>query len=186
MAEVPSRRDEVGAAPLTPAQFRFLRYWSLNMKLARRTGQDAFPGFSYDANEQARMDALATGASASAIMLWLAAVVAAYLLVAIVAVGGVIGTALVTVWRNIKDVPEAEIFTAIALMLVMMIGLGMPLSIGAGGWIADAAWRALPAQSPGDVQLFAKVKRQFRRMALVTGVLFVAAAFGWGVLLRGR
>src|SRR5471032_2321941 len=152
MAELLSHPDEDLVDLLSPGRFRFLRYWFLNMKLARGTGQGVFLGFSYDADEQARMDALAAGASATVIMVWLAAVVAAYLLVAIASVVAVIGAALVTVWRDVNDVPEAEILAAIALILVMMIGFAMPLSISAGGWIADAAWRTRPGQSPGDVQ----------------------------------
>ena len=131
MAELLSHPDEDLVDLLSPGRFRFLRYWSLNMKLARGTGQGVFPGFSYDADEQARMDALAAGASATVIMVWLAAVVAAYLLVAIASVVAVIGAALVTVWRDVNDVPEAEILAAIALILVMMIGFAMPLSISA-------------------------------------------------------
>jgi hypothetical protein len=169
------------AESLSPGQFRFLRYWSLNMKLARAVGQGSFPGFAYEAEERARMDALAAGAHASAVLLWLAAAAATYVLIALVAMAVVFGTALATVWRS--SLPEAQFFAAMLLVLVAMIGLGLPLSIGAGGWIADAVWRARPDQAPGDTQLFAKVRRQFLRIAIVTGGLFVAASLGWGALL---
>ena len=53
--------DGAPARVLSPGKNRFLRYWSLNMTLARSTGQGAFPGFSYTDDEWARMDVLAGG-----------------------------------------------------------------------------------------------------------------------------
>jgi hypothetical protein len=170
-------------ASLTPWRRRFLRYWSLNITLAKRTGQGVLPGFSYDEAETSRMAELAAGATSSVIMLWLAAVTLTYLLVAVAAVGGVIGTALATVWRNTADVSEPQIYAAIAMILVVMIGAAMPLSIALGGAVADTLWRARPAEAPGDAALCAKVFGRFRRVGMVTGVLAIIAATGWAVLL---
>ena len=61
--------DAAPARVLSRGKNRFLRYWSLNMTLARRTGQGEFPGFSYSEDEWARMDALSDGISTGGICL---------------------------------------------------------------------------------------------------------------------
>ena len=48
---------------LSPGKFRFLRYWSLNITLARSMGQSEFPGFSYGDDEWARINALLADAN---------------------------------------------------------------------------------------------------------------------------
>jgi hypothetical protein len=181
-----SELADLRGSSLTPWRRRFLRYWSLNITLALRSGQSVLPGFSYDGAETSRMAELAAGATRPVIFVWLGAVTLTYLLVAIAAVGAVIGTALATIWRNAARVSEPQIYAAIALMLVVMIGAAMPLSIAIGGAVADTLWRTRPAEASGDAALYAKVVRQFRRLGLVTGVLAVVAAIGWGVALGSR
>jgi hypothetical protein len=172
------------ARVLSPGQHRFLRYWSLNMSLARRTGQATFPGFSYSDEEWARMDALSNGISTGGIYLWLGAVVFSYIAAAVFVVVVVIGGLLMTVWRNTASVTEPQIFSAIGVIIAGMIGLVMPLSIAFSGLVADPLWRVRPAEAPADAELYAKVTRQFRRMGLVAGVLVALIAAGWGIFLR--
>jgi hypothetical protein len=169
---------------LSRGQFRFLRYWALNMTLARRGGQAGFPGFSYTNDEWARMDVLSTGLTTAGICLWLAVVVLSYLLAAVLAVGGVVGTALATVWRGNAHLPDTQVYAAIALMIVVLIGVGMPFSIAFGGLAADPLWRNKPTEVLSDSMLHAKVSRQFRTMGLVTGGLVLAIATLWGLVLR--
>ena len=176
--------DGAPARVLSPGKNRFLRYWSLNMTLARSTGQGAFPGFSYTDDEWARMDVLAGGITSGGVMLWLGAVVFSYMAVAVLLVVGVIGGLLLTVWRNTANVTEPQIFSAIGVIIAGMIGLVMPLSIAFSGLISDLLWRERPAEAPADAQLYAKVTRQFRRMGLVAGVLVALVAAGWALFLR--
>lgn len=169
---------------LSRGKNRFLRYWSLNMTLARRTGQGAFPGFSYSEDEWARMDALSGGISTGGIYLWLGAVVFSYMAAAVFVVVVVIGGLLLTAWRNAASVTEPQIFSAIGVIIAGMIGLVMPLSIAFSGLVADPLWRVRPAEAPADAELCAKVMRQFRRMGLVAGVLVALIAAGWAFFLR--
>ncbi|HEY1751884.1 MAG TPA: hypothetical protein VGG29_11500 [Caulobacteraceae bacterium] len=173
------------AAPqaLSRGRRRFLRYWSLNVVLARRKGQAGFPGFSYSDDEWARMDELSNGITTGGIYLWLGAVTLTYMLVAAVVGGGVIGTAMMTLWRNAKDVPEPQFFAAAAIIIMAMVGLAMPLSIAVGGLVGDLFWPNRPAETPADGPLYAKVVGQFRRMGLFVGVLVVVIAAVWGLVL---
>jgi hypothetical protein len=169
---------------LSPGKFRFLRYWSLNITLARSMGQSEFPGFSYGDDEWTRMEVLSTGLTTAGIWLWLGVVVLSYLIAAAVAVGGVLGTALSLLWRGHPAPPESQFFAVIALIIVVLIGVGMPFSIAFGGLVADPLWRNKPAEAPGDFALHAKVSRQFRNMGLVTGGLVLVIALLWGFVLR--
>ena len=177
----------IGAAPtrvLSPGKNRFLRYWSLNMTLARSTGQGAFPGFSYTDDEWARMDVLAGGITGGGVILWLGAVVFSYMAAAVFVVVVVIGGLLMTAWRNTANVTEPQIFSAIGVIIAGMIGVVMPLSIAFSGLVADPLWRVRPAETARDAELYAKVMRQFRRMGLVAGVLVALIAAGWAIFLR--
>jgi hypothetical protein len=175
---------ELGEAPaLSRGKFRFLRYWSLNITLARSMGQSQFPGFSYTDDEWSRMEVLSTGLTAAGIWLWLGVVVLSYLIAAALAVSGVLGTAVSTIWRAHPNIPETQFFAAMALIIVMLIGIGMPFSIAFGGLVADPLWRNKPVEAPGDAALHAKVSRQFRNMGLVTGGLVLAIAALWGFVL---
>lgn len=177
--------DADGAAcVLSPGRNRFLRYWSLNMTLARRTGQATFPGFSYSVDEWARMDELSGGITSGGIYLWLGAVVFSYMAAATLAVTVVIGGLLLTLWRNTANVTEPQIFSAIGVIIAAMIGFVMPFSIAFSGLVSDPLWRERPAEAPADAALYAKVMGQFRRMGLVAGVLVALIAAGWGIFLR--
>jgi len=168
---------------LSRSQARFLRYWALNITLARRRGQPGFPGFSYDEAEWARLDQLSTGVTAGGFFLWIGMVVLTYLVVAILVVVGVIGTAVMTVWKS-GNVPESQVFAAIAILCGLMIGIAMPLSISFGGLVADPLWRNRPELSPTDRALYAKISGQFRRMALVLAVVVFLAAASWAAFLK--
>jgi hypothetical protein len=172
------------ARVLSRGKNRFLRYWSLNLILARRTGQAIMPGFSYSDAEWARMGELVGGITSGGIYLWLGAVVFSYMAVAVCAVTVVIGGLLMTAWRNTASVTEPQIFCAIGAIIAVMIAFVMPFSIAFSGLVSDPLWRERAAEAPGDAALYAKVARQFRRMGLVAGVLVALVAAGWGIFLR--
>ena len=102
---------------------------------------------------------------------------------AVVVVVVVIGGLLLTAWRNTANVTEPQIFSAMGDHRGN-VGLVMPLSIAFSGLVADPLWRARPAETASDAELYAKVMRQFRRMGLVAGVLVALVAAGWGIFLR--
>lgn len=169
------------APPLPAGKFRFLRYWSVNIWLAQSTGW-SFPGFSYTDDETARIKALAGAASRTAVIVWLAATVVIYMLIAGVLMGALFWV-LSIIWPNPADVSEIGFFGALIFALAGMIALGMPLSITLGGWAADLLSSAPPPPAPGDAALAAKVGRQFRRIGLILSVLVAVAAVVWGFLL---
>ncbi len=173
------------SAALTKGRRRFLRYWALNVAFARQGGWGSIPGFAYTDAETSRLDELAHGFSRSGILIWLAATTVIYIVLAAVVLAVVMGAALSLLWPDSTKVPEAGFFTALGLVLVLMIGLGLPSSIALGGALADALsppWTL--ADSPDDPALAAKVGRQFRRMGLVMAVLVIAGATGWAAFFR--
>jgi hypothetical protein len=169
---------------LSPSRQRFLRYWSLNMTLVRQAGWAWPVGFTYSGDEEQRMAALAATVPRAARLIWLAAAVAVFMLGAAGAMMMTLGTALTFLWPNASEIPELGFFTAMALAIVLAVGIGMPLSVAWGGAIAD---RIVPlrldVELVSDTALHAKVTSQFRRMAVFAGLLFVAAAMGWGIVL---
>jgi hypothetical protein len=175
------------AAALSPAKRRFLRYWSVNMAMvwAGGWGADAFPGFGYTETEQARMQALASQTTAAAIWVWMAAAVLIYIALAAAGMGAAMWAAFSLLWPNPDKVSEPGLLGLIVLVLVVMVGFGMPLSIGVGGALADGLNNHPTDDDPGDAALAAKITRQFRRMALVLAVLVAVAAPVWA-WLAGR
>ena len=84
----------LGAQALTPSRRRFLRYWSLNMTLARTFGWVWMPGFTYGPNEWRRFEALAAAIPRRAVSTWLLATALIFILLDAVATTGVLGVAL--------------------------------------------------------------------------------------------
>lgn len=162
--------------------YRLLRYWSLNLWLARRSGW-SFPGFSYTDAEAERLKALSDAIGGTAGLVWLAATVAICLALAAMLITGLFSL-LSAMFPNPADLPAAGFFGALVLAAVGMVALGLPLSIALGGWIADLVAGPPPPPGPGDAALAAKVGGQFVRMGLVVAVLMVAMAVGWSFLLR--
>ncbi|HEY5070444.1 MAG TPA: hypothetical protein VII63_00290 [Caulobacteraceae bacterium] len=170
-------------APSPPRRV-FLRYWSLNVALARQAGWGWIPGFTYSQAEQRRMGELAAAIDQRARITWLAATALIFILAAAAMMTAALGTALTLLWPHPGDIPEAGFFALLALVMVLSIAIGLPLSIFLGGALAD--WAAPAPRSvgaPGDGALEAKVRAQFARMAVILGVLFTAAAFAWWALL---
>jgi hypothetical protein len=69
------------APALSVGRYRFLRYWSLNMWLASKSGW-SFPGFSYTDAEAQRLKAHADAISGGASLAWLGSTVVIYLAIA--------------------------------------------------------------------------------------------------------
>jgi hypothetical protein len=64
-----------------------------------------------------------------------------------------------------------------------MVALGLPLSIGLGGWVADLISGAPSPPEPADAALAAKVGRQFLRMGLFLAAFMGLAAAACAFLL---
>jgi hypothetical protein len=166
---------------LTASGFRFLRYWSINMWLAQSTG-GSFPGFSYTEAETRRIKALAEAASRIAVIVWLAATVVIYIALAGVLMAGLFSL-LSVIWPNPANVSEGGFFGAMIFAVAGMVALGLPLSIGLGGWVADLISGAPSPPEPADAALAAKVGRQFRRMGLFLAAFMGLAAAACAFLL---
>ena len=168
---------------LTPSRRRFLRYWSLNMTLARTFGWVWMPGFTYGPDEWRRFEALAAAIPRRAVTIWLVATALIFILLAAVATTGVLGVALTVLWPNPADMPEAGFFALLISVIVLAIGFGMPLSIVWGGAIADWLEPGTPAvEAADDGALHAKISRQFRRMAVFLGVAVAVTTVVWTFL----
>ncbi|MEI9984179.1 MAG: hypothetical protein WDN69_13815 [Aliidongia sp.] len=147
-------------------QCRFLRYWALNICIARRSGT-ATPGFSYEDAEWDRLFAIARTVSGSSVGLWFAATAFGYIALAAVLMVGVLAPLLSLLWPDPATLPASAFFALLALMGITLLGVGMPLSLAWGGALAD--WFAgTPdlAREVADAALLRKVQRQFWRIAI--------------------
>ncbi|HLY54080.1 MAG TPA: hypothetical protein VKS60_00900 [Stellaceae bacterium] len=162
---------------LPPGDRRFLRYWSLNVALARSGGWESIPGFGYDEAERSRIATLAGAVPAGAVACWLAAAVAIYIGLAAAGVIGVVVPAISFLWPNPANMPATGFFALMASGLCLAIGFGLPLSIAWGGAIADRLGAgAEPPEEPGDAPLLGKMRGQFRRIGWILACLFVPIA----------
>ena len=158
---------------------RFLKYWSLNMTLARSGGWGWTPGFSYDDAEWERIAALAETVPGFATFIWLSATAVLFILLAALACAAIFVPLLL--WTKAEDLPSFGVFIAlIALIGAGSVGFGLPLAMVWGGAIADRVdpGTALP-DLPGDAALYRKVRRQLTRVVVVCGGLIVPAALFW-------
>lgn len=155
---------------LSRRQCRFLRYWALNICVARRSGT-ATPGFSYEDAEWDRLFAIARTVSGSSIGVWLAATALGYIALATLIMIGVLVPLLSLLWPAPATMPASGFFALLALMGVTLVAVGMPLSLAWGGALGD--WLAgTPdlATEPGDAALLRTIRRQFWRVAIVAAL----------------
>jgi hypothetical protein len=159
---------------LSPFRNRFLRYWSLNVILARSSGYPRLMGFPYTDAEQLRIEAIAGTIPSRAVLTWLSATVVIFILLAIAGVVGIMDPALTLLWPDPATMPGLGFAAVMALILTLALGFGMPLSIAFGGAIADRlADVTVPAPEPDDAALYAKVRSQFLRLAAIFSIAFI-------------
>jgi hypothetical protein len=159
-----------------------LRYWAVNMSMARASGQTYVPGFGYNAVEWERLETIAATVPRAAVFVWLAAAVVLYLVGAAVLVGFDLLVVASRLWPSPATAPEWGFFLLLASTGLVALSVLMPLSIAGGGWLADHVTGTRPPRGDeDDAALEAKVRHQFCRVAAVAAALMVPAAlvFSW-------
>ncbi|HRJ68236.1 MAG TPA: hypothetical protein PK812_01400 [Beijerinckiaceae bacterium] len=167
---------------LSPADERFLRYWSVNMTEAFRSSSDAWwPGFAYDAEQKQRMREIAGSEdiSGGSVLTFYAIVVLGYIAFAGMASVTIMVPVISWLYPDPSKLPALPFVLLLAGVCLLALGVGLPLSMRAGAWAGDrwAGGRPLPSK-PGDAALVARARFQLRRIAIVAAGMLVP-----GVLL---
>jgi hypothetical protein len=172
----PDSDPAAATAPiLSPRERRFLKYWALNMSLASSNGMPA-PGFSYDSAEWRRLLTIARSVPGAATTIWLAVTVVVYLALAAMGMIGA-GAIISLLWPDPASVPETGFFALLGMVIMLLLGLGMPLSLGLGGAAGDRFVAApFVEEDPADAALVAKIRRQFRRIGAIAAMTVVPIA----------
>ncbi len=166
-----------------PYSRRFLRYWSLNVALARRQGWAWIPGFPYSDAELARIEAIAASVSFGATAVWLLATTILFIVIAGAAMLGVMWPIVTVAWPDPATMPAAPFFVLMAMQIGLALCIVLPLSLTLGGAIADRANTAPPmTDAPEDAALCRKMRAQFWRFGAVFAGLFVPAALVFSAL----
>lgn len=162
---------------------RFLRYWSLNVALARKQGWPSIPGFPYTDDEFSRIETIAAGISGGAVVLWMFATVVLFIAIAgIVMVGG-FWPLLTFGWPDPSKLSATTFFVGMAVLIGLSLCIGLPLSLTLGGAIADRVDSGPGlTDAPGDAALCHKMRAQFWRFGAVFAGLFLPAALVWTAL----
>jgi hypothetical protein len=160
--------------PLSPFGRRFLRYWSLNVVLARSSGYRYLLGFPYTETEQRRIDTIGRSIPNSAVLVWLSAAVAIFIALALAGVVGIMVPALTLLWPDPAKMPGLGFASVMALIMILALGFGMPIAIAFGGAVADRLADVTPPEwAPGDAALYAKIRSQFLRLAAIFSIAFI-------------
>jgi hypothetical protein len=162
---------------LSPRKLRFMRYWGFNMAMTRSWGWSSTPGFSYSDSEWSRLSALAATVPESSSAVWLAVCPIIFIIMAAVAVGGIMFPLAGVLWPDPSQTPAIGFVSLLAFTTFLTIGIGMPFAISWAGVIADWFGDAKPYLADGeDAALAAKVDRQLWRLMAVMCVLFIPGA----------
>ena len=169
------------ASMLSTSQERLLRYWGLNMAIAmEQSGGTAWPLFGYSKPEQARFKALADQLPGAAMLVFFAVTVVVFLVLAALAVVLVLLPILTLIAPNPADLTPLPFVLTMALVILIAIGGGFPLSLAIGARLGDSWGGGTPvAAEPGDGDLYAKIRRQLLRFALVAGAVFIPGCLLW-------
>ena len=162
------------SADLPPARERFLRYWSANMTGTwDATGTDWY-GFSYTDAEKTRMREIAAGLPGSAYGLFIAVLVLGFLVIAAVAVAGIMIPFLMWLYPDPSKTSTPVFVSTLAAACFLCLSFGLPLAMGWGARAGDRWGGGAPGwQALGDAELYAKVRFQLRRMAMIMVGIFV-------------
>lgn len=160
---------------LSTSQERLLRYWGLNMAIAMEmSGGATWPMFGYSKPEQARFKSITDQLPGKAMWVFFAVTVVVFLATAALAVVLILLPILTLVAPNPADLTPLPFVLAMALVILVAFGVGFPLSLAVGARLGDSWGDGKPAAAePGDRDLYAKIRRQLLRFALIAGAVFV-------------
>lgn len=166
---------------LSTSQERLLRYWGLNMGIAMEmSGGATWPMFRYSKAEQARFVSITDQLPGKAMWVFFAVTVVVFLAMAALAVVLILLPILTLIAPNPADLTPLPFVLTMALVILVSFGLGFPLSLAVGARLGDAWGGGKPAAAePGDGDLYAKIRRQFLRFALIAGAVFIPGCLLW-------
>jgi len=145
------------------------------MGIAMETsGGATWPMFRYSKPEQARFKSITDQLPGKAMWVFFAVTVVVFLVMAGLAIVLVLLPILTLVAPNPADLTPLPFVLAMALVFLVAFGVGFPLSLAVGAWLGDSWGGGKPAAAePGDRELYAKIRRQFLRFALIAGAVFI-------------
>lgn len=160
---------------LSMSQERLLRYWGLNMGIAMEMSSGAtWPMFRYSEAEQARFTSITDQLPGKAMWVFFAVTVVVFLVMAALSVVLILLPILTLIAPNPADLTPLPFVLTMALVILVAFAVGFPLSLAIGARLGDSWGGGKPAAAePGDRDLYAKIRRQFARFALIAGAVFI-------------
>jgi len=158
-----------------------LRFWSANMEIVHKGGM-SWPGFSYTKEEKERMAAIAKTLPSGTFGLWLYLIgPVVFIALAAAIIVGLWLPAMNMLFPNPADVTPLPFVLLLAAAALLALSLGFWAVLTVGSWIAVQVGGAGEGYAPeaGDAALYAKARRQFRRMILVVCGVFVPGCWLW-------
>ena len=151
-----------------PRDHRFLRYYAKGLLQLGPAGRD-WPGFRYTPEEWQRLElyGASVGGGASTVAMVSGAIV--FIVIAALVIGLLFIPAMTFLYPDPSKTSALVFLSCLFATALLTIGIGYPVALNAGGWIADR-WspdKPIP-MTDADRALAAKVRHQIWRM---TGIL---------------
>jgi len=170
-----------GAIPFGRGAQTRLRFWSANMEVIHKGGM-SWPGFSYSKEEKERMAAIGKTLPGGTFALWLYLIApVVFIAFAAAIIVGLWLPAMDLLFPNPADVTPLPFVLLLAAAALLALALGFWAVLTLGSWIAVQLGGAGASYVPeaGDAALYAKARRQFRRMILIVCGVFVPGCWLW-------
>jgi hypothetical protein len=156
------------AKPGDARDHRFLRYYAKGLLQLGPVGRD-WPGFRYTPEEWQRLELYggSVGEGASYIAMGLGAVI--FILIAAVVMAGLFIPAMTLLYPDPSKTSALVFLSCLFATALLTIGIGYPIALNAGGYIADKFGGDKPLEmTEADRQIAAKIRGQIWR---VIGIL---------------
>jgi hypothetical protein len=152
------------AKPGDARDHRFLRYYAKGLLQLGPAGRD-WPGFRYSPEEWQRLELYggSVGDGASGIAMTSGAVI--FILVAAAVIGGLFIPAMTLLYPDPSKTSALVFLSCLFATALLTIGIGYPIALNAGGYIADRFAGDKPLEMiEADRLLAAKIRGQIWRM----------------------
>ncbi|MFI5013385.1 MAG: hypothetical protein ACHQAY_13670 [Hyphomicrobiales bacterium] len=171
--------DEVTA--LDRHDHRFLRYYAKGLLQLGPAGRD-WPGFRYTPEEWRRLELYGHSVRGRASFVAMCSSAVIFILAAVAAICLVFLPAMLLLYPDPSKTSALVFLSCLFATAFITIGVGYPIALSAGGWIADR-WTG-DVQIPiaeSDHQLVAKVRHQIWRMVGILCGIGVPASLIMGI-----
>jgi len=158
--------------PTDPRDHRFLRYYAKGLLQLGPAGRNWY-GFRYTPEEWTRLELYGASVTGSASGIAIVASAIIFILIAAAAIGLLFIPAMTWLYPDPAKTSALVFLSCLFATALLTIGIGYPIALNAGGWIADHWWSPdvpLP-MTDADRALAAKVRGQiWRTIGILCGI----------------